>query len=63
MLMEYVIFSDYKFKVENKTLRIVNRGIRDITEIEGLENFTDLQELNLSQNFKISEINNVILER
>jgi len=51
----FVIVNEKKVKVENKTLDLSDRIIEDIYEIEGLENLTDLKELDLHNN-EITEI-------
>jgi len=54
-LKEHVVFNDDIFLVKNNTLNLNSLGINTITEIEGLEKLTTLQELYLSKN-KIFEI-------
>ena len=44
-----------RFKDGRSSLELVQRGIQDITEVIGLNQLQDLEELNLSKN-KISEI-------
>ena len=53
--MDFVTFRDKKYKVKNATLVLKNKGINSITEIKGLEKFSAIRELNLSDN-NISEI-------
>jgi len=54
--MEYVTYGNRWLEfVLNNRLNLSNRGIKDITDIEGLENLIELQSLNLSNN-QISEI-------
>lgn len=53
--MDSVTFKGKIYKVKNATLVLKNKGINSITEIEGLENFPAIRELNLSDN-NISEI-------
>jgi len=50
-----VIYNRKKFKVKNDRLFLANLGIKDISEIQGLESLTDLQWLDLSGN-KIHKI-------
>ena len=53
--MDFVTFRDKTYKVKKGTLSLKNKGISSITEIKGLENFSALKQLNLSNN-NISEI-------
>lgn len=50
MKMKYVKFKGKEFKAENREFHLVNLGIKDIKELEDLENFSDLEVLNLYQN-------------
>ena len=54
--MDYVIYRDKKYEVKNNSLDLVNLGIEDITEIQGLDTLTDLISLDLRDN-KIKKIN------
>jgi len=56
MGMEYVTYGNRWLEfVLNNRLNLSNRGIKDITDIDGLENLIELQSLNLNDN-QISEI-------
>ena len=52
---QYVTFQGKKFYVWNRTLRIKKEGLKDIRQIEGFQNITDIDTLDLSYN-EISEI-------
>lgn len=52
---DFVTIRGRKYHVKNCTLDLNTIGIKDITEIEGLENLTNLKELNLQYN-QIREI-------
>jgi len=56
MTEEFVTVKGYKFYVKDDLLDLHNKGIKDITEIEGLEKPTNLKALYLSRN-QIEEIN------
>ncbi len=56
--MQYVIFRNRNYNVKKNKLSLVNKGIIDISEIEGLEYLNDLKELDLSNN-NITEIKNL----
>ncbi len=53
--MEYVIYQDKKYYAKNNILRLSSLDIKDISEIDGLENLKIIQELDLSDNL-ITEI-------
>jgi len=53
--LDFVTFRNKTYNVKNATLVLKNKGINSITEIEGLEKFPAMRELNLSDN-NISEI-------
>lgn len=48
--MGYVIYNKLNFHLEGDTLRLTGRGVRELAQIEGLENFPNLKEINLSYN-------------
>ena len=48
--MDFVTYNRLNFYLDGDTLKLTNRGVRDISEIKGLENYPNLEELNLSYN-------------
>ncbi len=53
--MEHITYKGKRFRVKDRKLVLSNLGIRNISDIIGLEELTKLKELDLSQN-QISEI-------
>ena len=53
--MPFVIYNEKEYKLDGNYLDLQSKGIKDITLIEGLENLTNLEALNLRNN-QISEI-------
>jgi len=48
--MDYVTYGRLNFSLDGDTLKLTNRGVREVSEIEGLEKFPNLKEINLSYN-------------
>ena len=56
--LEHVVFNKKKYYVLDGTLNLINLGIRDIRDIEGIESLKNLHKLNLSYN-EITEIHGI----
>lgn len=58
-MINYVTIKGKKFKVKKSRLKINYKLIYDLSEINGLDSLTELEELNLNSNFEISEIKGI----
>jgi len=59
MLMSYVSYKGKKFFVVKGELKINNQGIKDLNDIEGLRELTELEVLDLYNN-EITEIKGLV---
>ena len=55
IFMPFIKFNEKKYEIKDNYLDLKSKGIKDITLIEGLENITNLEALNLRNN-QITEI-------
>ncbi len=51
--MSYITYKGQRYYVKDGDLRLSSLGISDISEIDGLETFTNLQGLHLRDNSKL----------